>query len=191
METVDERISLNEWLPPWVRHQHVTRYEWLVNFVKDRVVIEAACGTGYGSRIMIEGGARRVDSFDLSPETISQARKEHNIPGLNFEVGDATRLPVTDRSYEVYVSLETIEHIEDDRAFLSEAARVLKPGSKFICSTPNRALTNPGTSINDHPFNPHHVREYSSEEFESLMSEYFNSVSCITRPPTAGSIAAC
>lgn len=176
MEIVDERISLNEWLPPWVRHQHVTRYEWLVDFIKGRLVIEAACGTGYGSRIMIEGGARRVDSFDLSPETISKARKEHPLEGLNFEVGDATNLPVSDHSYDLFVSLETIEHIEADRAFLSEVLRVLKPGGRFICSTPNRELTNPGTSIGDHPFNPHHVREYSYAEFESLMKEHFKDV---------------
>jgi SAM-dependent methyltransferase len=176
MEIVDERISLNEWLPPWVRHQHVTRYEWLVDFIKGRLVIEAACGTGYGSRIMIEGGARRVDSFDLSPETISKARKEHPLEGLNFEVGDVTNLPVPDHSYDLFVSLETIEHIEADRAFLSEVLRVLRPGGRFICSTPNRELTNPGTSIGDHPFNPHHVREYSCAEFESLMKEHFKDV---------------
>lgn len=183
METVDERISLDEWLPPWVRYQHVTRYEWLVDLIKGCEVIEAACGTGYGSRIMIEGGARRVDSFDLSPETISKARKDHDIEGLNFEVGDATNLPVPDRSYDVYVSLETIEHIENDRAFLSEAARVLKPGGKLICSTPNRALTNPGTSIGDHPFNPHHVREYTYAEFELLMREYFKVVQLYYQTP--------
>jgi 2-polyprenyl-3-methyl-5-hydroxy-6-metoxy-1,4-benzoquinol methylase len=176
MEKVDERISLNEWLPPWVRHQHVTRYEWLVDFIKGREVIEAACGTGYGSRIMIEGGALRVDSFDLSAEAISQARRENELPGLNFEIGDVTKLPVADRSYDVYVSLETIEHIVDDRAVLREAVRALKPGGVFICSTPNRALTNPGTTIDDHPFNPHHVREYTASEFESLMGEHYRVV---------------
>lgn len=183
METVDERISLNEWLPPWVRYQHVTRYEWLVDFVKGRDVIEAACGTGYGSRIMIEGGARRVDSFDLSAETISRASQEHKLAGLTFAVGDATNLPVPDRSYEVYVSLETIEHIKDDRALLREAARVLKTGGILICSTPNRALTNPGTSIDDHPFNPHHVREYTADEFESLMKQFFDDVRLYYQTP--------
>lgn len=176
METVDERISLNEWLPPWVRYQHVTRYEWLVDFIKGREVIEAACGTGYGSRIMIEGGARRVDSFDLSAEAISRARTEHPLAGLSFEVGDVTALPVPDHSYDVYVSLETIEHVIDDRALLCEVTRVLRAGGRFICSTPNRVLTNPGTSIDDRPFNPHHVREYSAAEFESLMKEYFKDV---------------
>ena len=33
METVDERISPNACPPAWVRYQHVTRYEWLVDFI--------------------------------------------------------------------------------------------------------------------------------------------------------------
>ena len=45
-----------------------------------------------------------------------------------------------------------------------------------MCSTPNRALTNPGTSINDRPFNPYHVREYTLNELESLLALYFHNI---------------
>ena len=47
---------------------------------------------------MIEGGARRVHSFDLSADAISRARTEHQLAGLSFEVGDVTSLPVPDHS---------------------------------------------------------------------------------------------
>lgn len=174
MELVDERISLDQWMPPWIRYQHIARYEWVLAFVRGRTVVEAACGTGYGSEIILKGGARRVDCFDVSEEAIHTARKRYNAEGLHFETADVTRLPVTDHSCDVFVSLETIEHIDDDRGFLAEVRRVLKPGGTFICSTPNRALTNPGTSINDHPFNPYHVREYTLNELESLLHLYFN-----------------
>ena len=77
---------------------------------------------------------------------------------------------------DVYVSLETIEHVVDDRALLCEVARVLRAGAGSVRPTSNRVLTNPGTSIDDRPFNPHHVREYSAAEFESLMKEHFKDV---------------
>jgi hypothetical protein len=46
----------------------------------------------------------------------------------------------------------------------------------FLCSTPNRTVTNPGASIEDPPFNPHHIREYSINEFATLLLDYFSYV---------------
>ena len=46
----------------------------------------------------------------------------------------------------------------DDAAYVAEARRVLRRGGAFLCSTPNRVLTNPGTTK---PFNPFHLREYT------------------------------
>lgn len=174
MALVDERVSLDQWMPPWIRYQHIARYEWALAFVEGRNVVEAACGTGYGSEMILKGGARRVDCFDVSEEAINAARKRYKAKELHFETADVTQLPVADDSYDVFVSLETIEHVDDDRGFVTEVRRVLKPGGKFICSTPNRALTNPGTSINDRPFNPFHVREYTLNELESLLRPYFD-----------------
>lgn len=176
MEVLDERISLDRWCPPWIRNQHVARYEWIVAFTRGCNVVEAACGTGYGSEIILKGGAKRVDCFDISAEAIEAARNRYKIDGLRFDVADVTALPIADNFCDVFVSLETIEHIDNDRGFVAEVRRVLKPDGKFICSTPNRALTNPGTSINDRPFNPYHVREYTLAELESLLSLYFSSI---------------
>ncbi len=100
-----------------------------------------------------------------------------NLGNVSLQVADATRLPVRDAAYNLFVSFETIEHLEDDRAFLAEVARVLKPGGAFICSTPNRNLMDPGTSIRDKPFNPFHVREYTLKELEPLLQQFFASVS--------------
>ncbi len=68
------------------------------------------------------------------------------------------------------VSFETIEHLRDDRSFLEEMSRILAVDGTFICSTPNRRLFNPGGSLADPPYNPHHVREYDHEEFKELLT---------------------
>ena len=176
MRLVDERVSTEQWCPRWIRYQHVARYRWLSPFIKDCLVVEAASGTGYGAEIILKGGAKRVDCFDTSAEAIQTARERYPAEGLHFELADVLNLPVPDHYCDAFVSLETIEHIEDDRGFLAEVRRVLKPGAKFICSTPNRTLTNPGTSIHDRPFNPYHVREYTFSEFESLLRSHFGSI---------------
>jgi ubiquinone/menaquinone biosynthesis C-methylase UbiE len=154
----------------------VARYQWASAFTKGCRVIEAACGTGYGADILARAGARQVDGFDSSEEAVQEAWAHHRSDQVRFAVGDAARLPVADAEYDVFLSLETIEHLEDDSAFLSEVVRVLQPRGMFLCSTPNRALTNPGTTIRDRPFNPHHVREYTHPEFESLLQPYFAQV---------------
>jgi SAM-dependent methyltransferase len=82
-------------------------------------------------------------------------------------------LPVPDGEVDVFTSFETIEHLEDDGALVAEAARVLKPDGKFICSTPNRALVHPGASLADRPLNRHHLREYNREEFAALLGDRF------------------
>jgi ubiquinone/menaquinone biosynthesis C-methylase UbiE len=176
MSLTVERVSADSWIPPWVRHQHVARYQWASAFAKGCHVIEAACGTGYGAPILARAGATQVDGFDVSAEAIQEALGHHRLDGVRFAVGDAARLPVPDAQYDIFLSLETIEHLEDDGAFLAEVVRVLQPQGTFLCSTPNRALTNPGTTIRDRPFNPHHVREYTRPELESLLHQYFSRV---------------
>lgn len=176
MSIAVERVTEGAWVPPWVRHQHLMRYRWARELTRGLRVIDAACGTGYGAPILLESGAVSVDGFDLSAEAVAEARKLYGRSGATFEVGDVTTLPVADASYEIYVSFETLEHVEADEAMLAEAARVLEPGGKLLCSTPNREVMNPGKTIGDGSFNPHHVREYSHTELRDLLERHFDRV---------------
>ena len=126
--------------------------------------------------MLFSAGAARVDGFDRSPEGIDLANRSHGRPGVSFSTADVAALPVASRCYDLYVSFETIEHVEDDEGMLEEAARVLAPGGTMICSTPNRDVMNPGTTINDGSFNPFHVREYSLQEYGNLLQRYFTDV---------------
>ena len=73
-------------------------------------------------------------------------------------------------SIDFVVSFQVIEHIEDDNLYVKEIARVLKPGGKYIVTTPNIKM-----SITR---NPWHVREYKVEELKVLLSKHFSSVEC-------------
>jgi SAM-dependent methyltransferase len=161
-----ERLALDRFSSPWLRNQHLARYRWAAAFAPGLRVLDAACGTGYGSRILLKAGARQVTSMDVSSEASGPA----------FVRADATRLPARDGSFDLYVSFETLEHVQEDQALVREARRVLAPGGRFLCSTPNRDLLSPGLTLRDRPRNPYHVREYSIAEFETLLASVFAGV---------------
>ncbi len=171
-----ERLSAGPFTPKWVFLEHLERYKFASNFVKDKIVIDCACGSGIGARIFAEAGARQVEAFDVSPEVIDLNGQKHRIGNLHFYVGNAEALPIPNRLANVFISLETIEHLANGSHFLAEVKRVLKPGGIFICSTPNRTVTNPGKTIADKPFNKFHVMEYSKEEFAELLRKFFAEV---------------
>ncbi len=158
-----ERLALDRFSSLWLRNQHLARYRWAATFARGLRVLDAACGTGYGSRILSEAGARQVTSMDISNEA----------SGAAFVRADATRLPARDGAFDLYASFETLEHVEDDERLVREARRVLAPGGRFFCSTPNRDFLSPGLTLRDRPRNPYHVREYSIAEFESLLGKVF------------------
>ena len=162
-----ERLALDRFASPWLRNQHLERYHWASRFTTGLRVLDAACGTGYGSRILLDAGAREVTSVDLSPDAGAPSR---------FVRADASKLPLKDASIDAYLCFETIEHVANEDALLSEARRVLAPGGLFLCSTPNRELLSPGLTLHDRPRNPYHVREYSISEFEDLLMRAFGNV---------------
>lgn len=168
-----ERLSPGGRVPPWVWYEHLARYEFGSRFVKDRVVVDCACGSGIGSEAFARAGAKSVAAFDVSADEIAQARARNTLPNLSFQRGSALDLPIAANAIDVYISFETIEHLHDDRRFLAEVRRVLRPDGLFICSTPNRSVTNPGTSISDRPWNRFHVREYAEHDFVELLRGVF------------------
>jgi SAM-dependent methyltransferase len=176
MTFVHEQLRDQRWVPPWLRYQNLARYEWAAQYVPGRRVLEVGCGSGQGTRLLATAGASHVDGVDISESAIEHARQAHADQHLTFHLASGQQLPVAAASYDVVVALETLEHVDDDDLFLREIVRVIRPDGRFLCSTPNRAVTNPGTAISNPPFNPHHVREYTSVELGSLLRRYFVSV---------------
>jgi ubiquinone/menaquinone biosynthesis C-methylase UbiE len=63
--------------------------------------------------------------------------RESNIP-LRFVVAAATRLPLSDATFDVVLCLETLEHISQPDLLGREVMRVLKPGGLCVLTTPAR-----------------------------------------------------
>lgn len=162
--------------PEEVFAEHLGRYHFACAFVNDKVVVDVACGVGYGGPILLASGAKKYIGIDISDDAVEVAnRKYRTSPEISFSVDDACKLDtIADASADVVVSFETVEHLESPRLFLQNVHRVLKPEGIFIVSTPNRALVSPGSGPMNKPANPFHLREWSMNEFRDLLSEFFH-----------------
>lgn len=154
-----------------IRYEHLHRYAVAASLVKDKDVLDIACGEGYGAAALA-AIARSVVGIDIAPEAISHATSVYPMANLRFAVGDVAAIPIESASVDVVVSFETLEHLAAQSEMLAEIRRVLRPDGLLIISTPNREVY----TDERHEKNPHHVRELNLTEFRSLIAQEFADV---------------
>jgi ubiquinone/menaquinone biosynthesis C-methylase UbiE len=152
---------------------HMARYRFSEPLVQDAVVLDAGCGCGYGAHYLAMKGAQRVIGIDVAPQAIEYARSRYAAENLAFAVSDVTALAFPSEALDAVVCLEVFEHVADCNRLLAESRRVLKPSGRIIVSTPNKQVFSPGQR---EPVNPWHAREYSREEFASILASHFEDV---------------
>jgi SAM-dependent methyltransferase len=98
------------------------------------------------SRVLVDGSgvgmyvramrrySQHVFGLDIEPERVSQSRLHS--PLVNVAAGEL--LPYPAGSFDLVLSHEVIEHVQDDAQTIAEMVRVLKPGGRAIIFCPNR-----------------------------------------------------
>lgn len=158
---------------PDVRHEnywfrrHEAVYAALVPACRDAMVLDAGVGEGYGAA-MLAGSARRVVAVELDPAVAAYVGRRHR--SVLVTRADLQALPLPDAILDAVVGLQVIEHLHDQPGFLAECARVLRPGGRLHCATPNRLTFSPGRGPGDTPLNPFHTRELDAGELAGLVA---------------------
>ncbi|MDN5758657.1 MAG: class I SAM-dependent methyltransferase [Tomitella sp.] len=146
----------------WFRRHEVV-YLDLLALCRDRVVVDAGFGEGYGANL-IAGVATRVFGVDYDASAVDHVARRY--PSVEVMRGNLAALPVGDAAAGVVVNLQVIEHLWDQEQFLRECHRVLEAGGRLIISTPNRITFSPGRET---PLNPFHTRELDAGELTGLL----------------------
>ncbi len=155
-------------------NEHLARYAFAARLARGRRVLDAGCGTGYGSAELAKS-AYSVVGADLALEAVAFAREHYPLPSLQFEQASCTSLPHPDASFDLVVAFEVIEHLADWRSFLAEVRRVLAATGQFIVSTPNKLYY--AESRSQAGANPFHAHEFEFDEFREELAAIFPHIS--------------
>lgn len=163
--------------PKRIEEDHIERYRFASRFIKGKIVLDIACGAGYGSKYLLSHGAKEVVGVDISDEAIKYARQHYVDDKLIFMKADATNLGFINETFDVVVSFETIEHVEKYHKFLEEINRVLKTDGILLLSSPNRLVTSSDyPKRKKRPDNPFHFAEFTEVELIDLLKNNFKEV---------------
>lgn len=147
------------------------RYHAAAPLCKGCLVLDAACGDGYGAAILAASAAQ-VWGIDNNPRTAAEASEKYKMPNLTFLCGDAEEMPFENGSFDRVVSFETIEHLRDQKKFLSEVRRVLKSDGILILSSPNKS----SFRARNKQENAYHINELEPEELTKMVEEHFPNI---------------
>jgi SAM-dependent methyltransferase len=142
-----------------IRPDHVNRYRFAAEMLRDQKVLDLACGCGYGAWILHQAG-NDVTGVDIEPEAIAYARRFYQGPTYLCQSGEET-----EGEFDALVSFETLEHLARPEVVLSIKAPVV------IASVPNEE---------QYPFIAErfagdaypHLRHYTPSEFQGLLNAY-------------------
>jgi ubiquinone/menaquinone biosynthesis C-methylase UbiE len=141
------------------------------------LVLDVATGTG-NTALALAPLVRRVVGLDLTREMLDEARRvtaERGVVNADWVLGDASRLPFADQTFDLYTVRAAPHHFVDFEAFLKETFRVLKPGraAAFVDCAPPAAAREVMYEVEVRR-DPSHVRSLTVEEWtQRLKAEGF------------------
>jgi len=97
--------------------------------IKNKNILDFGCGMGDKS-FLLNSRDNKVIQTD-----IEDLRKVKELP---FILSKSEIINAEDNTYDYVASIDVIEHVENDKNFIKEILRVLKPGGKAFITTPNK-----------------------------------------------------
>lgn len=168
MAITGERTVPGIWHENYWFRRHEVVYLRIADLVTGMDVLEAGCGEGYGAHLLANH-AKSLHALDYDDYATGHVHAAYpDVPVLRANL---VQLPYADESFDVVVSLQTIEHLWNQEAFVAECLRVLRPGGTIVISTPNTLTFPPG--------NIYHPKELTPDELRSLLTPSAIITSCV------------
>jgi len=142
--------------------RHRAAYRFATERAAGARVLDLGSGSGYGTADLAGVPALLVGLDRVPPDAGARSSE------TNFVRGDLNALPLAPASFDLVVSFQVIEHLEDPTPYLKAMAQLLRSDGLAVITTPNLL-----TSDRE---NPYHVHEYTGDELASTLESHFDSV---------------
>lgn len=139
-------------------------FNWLnkYNFINNSKILDCGCGVGTSGLILKEKDFINVIGIDLDTYYLKHAKNNYTVCRMDCE-----NLNFVDKSFDIVLALNLMEHLFNPNKFLDEAKRVLKDSGIFIASVPNtsffRKLIRKAIVI------PEHLHYWNCKSFKKLL----------------------
>lgn len=148
-----------------IRRDHVARYEKAGDIIRshfgpteDLVGIDIFCGNGFGTHVVNQLTSSFIWGVDASEEAIRLANTQYANEKVFF-TAKVFPFPLPHQAFDFLIAFASLEHLNDDKAFMATIAQAVKPGGLLFVSTFNERIA--PLSQNKYPF---HIRHYHPQE---------------------------
>jgi len=151
-----------------IRKDHRKRYYFAAEHVKDGdKILDFACGIGYGSKIILNKTENvKITACDIDENALKYGNTFYSSKNICYQQNNANQPTLKENSYNLAVSFETIEHLENPKNFIEALYKSLKCNGKLICSVPNEEKM-----PYDRTRHPFHFRHYHEKELVKVLSD--------------------
>jgi SAM-dependent methyltransferase len=125
-------------------------------------VLDLGCGSGYGTAELADSLPRITGLDRITPDS---ANRRDNIDWVR---ADLYGNPLMPESFDLIISFQVMEHLEDPTVYLESISSLLASGGTAIITTPNIETSD--------KINPFHVHEYESDEMQKTLDPHFDRV---------------
>lgn len=105
-----------------------------VTQINNPKILDLGAGTGWLTSILNEIGP--TEGIELSQKAVERARVKY--PSIKLTAGNILDTKFKKGWYDIVVSQEVIEHVEDQESYISIAANCLRKEGYLILTTPNK-----------------------------------------------------
>ncbi len=166
---------------PMVRYANQRFLSTIASFLRSiqfDSLLDAGCGEGVVLTSIRDDFQTGYFGLDLDFDRVHFAGGQ--MAGSNFVNGDAQRLPFSDRSFDLVLLLEVLEHVGHPEKVLEEVHRV--SGKYMLISVPNEPWWRVGNMLRlkymrDFGNTPEHINHWTVAGIKSLVSDRFHILS--------------
>ncbi len=146
-------------------------FKHISKLCEGKTILDMGCGLGQSGYFLVNNGIKSYTGIDINEKLIRYANSHFASEKAIFKVADACSFKSKDK-FDVVLSFEVIEHLDDYRTYIKNARRMLKDDGLLILTTPDHEATL--RCLNRTPI--FHKHEFIEKEIRKELEKYFEIV---------------